>query len=58
MQDNNLSGNDENSEIIPSELQAFVRIAKKAQSLNGAIPLSAGKNQVWNIVSLISNLDI
>ena len=46
MQDNNLSGNDENSEIIPSELQAFVRIAKKAQSLNGAIPLSAGKNQV------------
>ena len=46
MQENNLSGSLENSEIIPSQPQAFVRIVKKSQSLSGAIQLSDGKNQV------------
>ena len=46
MQENDFSGNYENSEIKPSELHAFVKIAKKANSLRGATHLSTGKNPV------------
>ena len=46
VQENKLFGSLENSEIIPSQPHAFVRIAKKSQSLSGAIQLSDGKNQV------------
>ena len=46
MQENDFSGNYENSEIKPSELHAFVRIAKKAHSFVGANHLSTGKNAV------------